>query len=77
MLSTYPDAVEVEKVRYLMLKATYEFAKKSIYNKKKERFEDAVVLYNKFVKRHPNSQYMSEVLDFHINIIEELKKLKV
>lgn len=76
MLNDYPDAVESEKVRYLMLKATYEFAKKSIYGKKMERFEESVVLYNKFIKKHPTSKYKDEVKDIYTNTVEELKKLK-
>ena len=77
MLNDFPDAVEGEKVRYLMLKATYEFAKKSIYGKKLERFEEAKVLYNKFIKKHPTSNYNDEVKDIYSNTVEELKKLKV
>lgn len=76
MLNDYPDAANAEKVRYLMLKATYEFAKKSIYGRKLERFEEAEVLYNKFVKKHPTSKYNKEVRDIHSNTVEELKKLK-
>ncbi|MEM9547588.1 MAG: outer membrane protein assembly factor BamD [Bacteroidota bacterium] len=76
MLNDYPDAVQAEKVRYLMLKATYEFAKKSIFDKKLERFEEALVLYNKFKKQHPESKYNNEVKDINSNIVEELKKLK-
>ena len=76
MLNDFPDAEQGEKVRYLMLKATYEFAKKSIYGKKLERFEEAEVLYNKFIKKHPTSNYSSEVKDIYSNTVEELKKLK-
>lgn len=77
MLNDFPDAQEGEKVRYLMLKATYEFANKSIYGKKLERFQDAEVLYKKFIKKHPSSKYSKEVEDIHSNTVEELKKLKV
>lgn len=76
MLNDFPDAVEGEKVRYLMLKATYEFAKKSIYGKKLERFQEAEVLYNKFIKKHPTSKYSGEVRDIYTNTVEELKNLK-
>lgn len=74
LLTEYPDAVEVEKVRYLMIKATYEFANKSIYGKKQERYEDTVTLYNKFVKKHPKSEYGKEVEAIYSNTLEELKK---
>jgi outer membrane protein assembly factor BamD len=76
MLNDFPDALEAEKVRYLMLKATYEFAKKSVYARKLERFEESEVLYTKFIKKHPTSKYSDEVEDIYSNIVEELKKLK-
>jgi len=76
MLTEYPDAKEAEKVRYLMIKATYEFAKKSIYDKKQERYEDTVTLYNKFTKKHPTSKYTKEVASIYNNTVEELKKFK-
>lgn len=76
MLISYPDAKETEKVRYLMIKATYEFAKKSIFNKKAERFEETVALYKKFVKKHPVSEYSKEVEGIYNNTVEELQKLK-
>ena len=76
MLNDFPDAEQGERVRYLMLKATYEFAKKSIFGKKLERFEEAEVLYNKFIKKHPTSKYNNEVKDIYSNTVEELKKLK-
>jgi len=76
MLNDYPDATHAERVRYLMLKATHEFAKKSIFGKKLERFEEAEVLYSKFIKKHPTSKYSDEVEDIHSNTVEELKKLK-
>ena len=52
MLSEYPDTEFADKVRFLMLKASYSFAKQSIYGKQKERFEDAIALYEKFMKKH-------------------------
>ncbi|MDF1698808.1 MAG: outer membrane protein assembly factor BamD [Saprospiraceae bacterium] len=76
MLNDFPDASQAERARYLMLKATYEFAKKSIFGKKRERFEEAEVLYSKFIKKHPTSKYSDEVTDIHTNTVEELKKLK-
>jgi outer membrane protein assembly factor BamD len=76
MLNQYPDAEEAERVRYLMIKATYQFAKKSIYDKKEERYENTVALYNKFVKKHPTSEYSKEVADIYNNTVEELQKLK-
>ena len=76
MLVQYPDAVESEKVRFLMIKATYEFANKSIYDKKEERYENTVALYKKFTKKHPTSEYTREVADIYSNTLEELKKLK-
>jgi len=76
MLNEYPDSAEAEEVRFLMMKAMYVFAEKSIYGKKQERYEEAVALYQKFTKKHPTSKYKREVEDIYNNTVEELKKLK-
>jgi len=76
MLVQYPDAIESEKVRYLMIKATYEFANKSIFDKKEERYENTIALYKKFTKKHPTSEYSKEVANIYNDTVKELKKLK-
>ena len=76
MLTEYPDALEAEKVRFLMMKATYVFAEKSIFDKKEERYNDTVALYKQFKKKHPVSKYTKDVEGIYNNTVEELKKLK-
>lgn len=76
MLTEYPDALEAESVRFLMMKATYVFAEKSIFGKKEERYNDTVALYKKFKKKHPVSKYSRDVDVIYKNTVEELKKLK-
>lgn len=76
MLAEFPESERAEEVRYLMLKASYQLAKKSIYEKKQERFEETIKLYERFMKKHPASKYASEVKKINKTTIKELKNLK-
>lgn len=76
LLTEFPESADAEEVRFLMIKAMYEYAEKSIYIKKEERYDKAVALYKKFLKKHPDSKFMDEANNIHKNSLEELKKLK-
>jgi len=77
MLSEFPGTQRSEEARFLMLKSSFELATKSIYQKKRERFEETIVLYNKFTKKHPSSKYTDEALQIFQNTENELKNIKV
>lgn len=76
MLADFPESSRAEEVRYLMLKASYQLAKKSIYEKKQERFEETIKLYERFTKKHPRSKYTDEVKRINKTTLRELKNLK-
>jgi len=77
LLTEYPGTERSEEVRYIMLKSSYQLAIKSIYEKKRERFEETIKLHDKFKKKHPKSKYASEANDILQNTENELQKLKV
>lgn len=75
MLKDYPDSKRLEEVRFLMLKSSFTLAFNSIFEKKKDRFNEAVLLYEKFIKKHPKSKWAKEAKGIHKSTLEELKKL--
>jgi outer membrane protein assembly factor BamD len=75
MLKDFPDSKKLEEVRYLMLKSSYIQAYNSIFEKKKERYEQTIKLYEKFIKKHPRSKKIREVKNIQKSTIEELKKI--
>lgn len=73
MLAEYPDFERVEQVRYLIVKAAYEYAKLSIYNKKAERYEQVLEKYAEFAGKYPESKYTEEVNAIYEDSLKQLK----
>ncbi len=66
MLDHFPDTQYREEVLFLILKARYIFASKSIENKKKERYTATIKSYNNLLKYFPETSYLKEA-----NLIQE------
>jgi len=73
LLDDYPDTDYQEEILYYITKAYYEYAKKSVLNKKQERFEKTVEAYNNLLYLYPDSKYLKEVTDINEEAREELK----
>ncbi len=74
MLQEFPDTKKDEDIRYLIVKAGFELAQKSIYTKQEERYTEVLRRYDLFVKKYPRSEYMSEIDQVRESTLEELKK---
>ena len=75
MLKDYPDSDKAETVRYLILKSSHEWAKNSIYTKKRERFNETLKRYKQFKSKYPNSEKIKEADDINNFALQEIKKL--
>jgi outer membrane protein assembly factor BamD len=73
LLDEYPDTDFKEQVLYLTVKAYYEYAEKSIYSKRKERFEKTVEAYNSLKYLYPESKYLKELKDIDEQARQKLK----
>ncbi len=60
LIKDYPDTKYREEAMYLTIKAYYEFAYNSIPQRQEERYEDVVSSYNQFLRRYPESDYLSD-----------------
>jgi outer membrane protein assembly factor BamD len=76
MLKEFPETKKEEEVRYMILKASYNYAKNSILEKRIERYEDTVIKYNAFIKRYPDSREKSKAEKIYQNSINEINKIK-
>lgn len=59
-LKLYPDSKYKEELSFLILKAKYMQAEKSVESKIKDRYRDTVDEYYNFVNEFPNSQHLKE-----------------
>jgi len=76
MLKDFPASGKAEEVRYLMIKAGYEYADNSIYNKKSERFEEVLDNLKIFEKKYPTSSYNKELRAMGTDSKAKFKKYK-
>ncbi len=61
LLKDYPGTEYAEESRYILIKANQEWAEKSIYTKKEERYRAAVEQCDAYIKRHSTSDRVEEV----------------
>ena len=73
LLDDYPDTDYREDVLYFITKAYFEYAEKSIYTKKKERYEETVEAYNNLKHLYPESKYLAEVEGINENARKYIK----
>ncbi len=66
MLKEYPGSDYTEEALFLMVKAKFEWADRSIYARQVERFTATMEQCKLFDKKYPNSEY-SEEIDNYVN----------
>jgi len=72
----FPGSVFAEQADYLRLVAQYEWARESIETKQRERFTDAVTIYQHFIDTYPQSKNLSAAQRMYDDSRAELKRLE-
>lgn len=72
MLERFPDTDYREEVLFMILKAKFIYASKSIEDKQKERFGVALKSYDNLIKYFPNTQYLEEANNIQKNSLKYL-----
>ncbi len=75
ILKDFPDTKEAERIRYLMVKATFLLAENSVYAKMEERYTEAIQYAEVFVRKFPDSKYLKEVLSINESSSKKVKEL--
>ena len=76
MLKDFPETAKEEEIRFLILKASYNYAKNSIFEKKGERYEDTINKYNQYIKRFSSSENLKNAEKIYKNSLTEIKIYK-
>lgn len=71
----FPDSKLAEDASYLLVQASYKFAKESIPSKQKARFYDCIEHYEEFIDNYPESKYLKDVQNYYSNSINQIEKL--
>ena len=61
MIREFPDTKQAEKIRYMVVKAAYNLAIKSIYEKQRERHQEVLKKADLFLNKYSTSSYRSEI----------------
>lgn len=72
VLKDFPDTKSKELILYSILLAKYEYADKSVYNKRKERLNEANDAYEEYISGFPVGEYTTKALAIKNNISKEL-----
>jgi outer membrane protein assembly factor BamD len=57
----FPDSKYLEELSYLQILAMEELSDLSFYTKQKDRYNQTIKLYEKFIDKYPNSKYLKEL----------------
>lgn len=63
LLRDYPESPDVERVRYLIAKASYLLSENSVVEKKMDRYSETVVRCDDFLEKYASGKYAREVRD--------------
>lgn len=76
MLKDFPGSEKEEEARYLIVKASHQWAQNSIYTRQEERFRKTIERCDLFIKKHPRSPKKEEVISFKTESQKELNKFQ-
>lgn len=71
----HPDSMLGEDANYLLVQASFKYAKASIISKQKERFYDCIEYYEEFLENYPQSKYLKDMQAYYSDSIDEIEKL--
>jgi outer membrane protein assembly factor BamD len=75
MIQTYPDSRYREEAQFLLFKSAVFLGDYSIADKQKNRYLDAIELYQRFVDKYPSSVYVKEAEEYYLKAKKSLGKL--
>ena len=70
----YPDSHYRQEIYFFGIETMYDFARASIPSKQKERYQECISMYEKFIDTYPNSSLLKDAEQFFIKSSQELAK---
>lgn len=74
ILKDYPGTEYKEEVQFSILRAYYQYARKSIQEKKIERYELAINAYDALMANFPETSHQKEAISIYNNASKDLKR---
>lgn len=74
LLKDFPDTENAEKIRYMIIRATYLLAENSVVDKQATRYKETVEKATEFLDRYTASEYTKEVNNILDNASKKLNQ---
>jgi len=75
LLRNYPDSDKSDSYKYMAIKAYYDYAKNSVLERQKERYEEVVTEYLDFADHYPNSEVKNDAERYYGMAKNNIKEL--
>jgi outer membrane protein assembly factor BamD len=76
LLKDFPESKDAEKVRYMIVRASYLLASNSVVDKQEERFANTLTSCKEFSERHKKSAFSREITSILKDCNLKIKQLK-
>jgi len=76
VLRNYPESPNADLYQFMIMKAMYKYAKASIYEKKEERYANAIGAYKEFKDSYPQSKYIADADELYTEADNNIKKIR-
>ncbi len=74
-MKDYPSSPYKEECMYLIIKANYDYATKSILRKQAERYRNAIIAYNDYIEKFPHGEHVKDARRIYKLTQQKLNKL--
>ena len=75
-LKDYPNSQYAHEAVYILVKNNHEYAKKSVNNKKRERYQACIDAYKIMQTQYPNSDFYSDAKKLADDAQQQINKIK-
>lgn len=72
VLDDFPDSKNREEILYFIMKSYYYYAVNSIADKREERYQQAIEIYNDIMYLFPDTKYQRELNAIHKSALDKL-----
>ena len=76
VMRDYPESSNMDFYQFMIMKAMYKYADKSITERQEERFSNAIAAYNDLKSTFPNSKYLAEAMEMSKTAESTINKIR-
>lgn len=75
-MRNYPESPSSDLYQFMVVKASYKYARQSILSKQEERYANTISAYNELKDSYPNSKYLADAQKIYTDASIYIKKIR-